>query len=70
MESPLGLAFVFLLLLLAMTFYLIRETVPEKRTLSPKPQTVKNMTWEQSFQSITPGFLIRAPVKDASGNVF
>ncbi len=79
MESPLGLAFVFFLLLLLVVLFLIREVIPSRRTLNVVDKHIveshEYMTWDKAFQAITPGFMIRAPaassppVHDASGNI-
>jgi hypothetical protein len=74
MESPLAFAFVFLLILLLVVLYLVRETVPAKRTLGISKEDSGITSWESSFMAITPSFVLtpqatlRAPVKDVSGN--
>ena len=84
MESTLGLAFIFLLVLFAVVIYLIRETVPVKRTLGVNPEQKQGdfVTWESPFHSITPNFVLTpgvlqsirtsaaTPILDASGNKF
>lgn len=76
MESPLIVAFLSLLVLFAVVVYLIRETVPPKRTLNVvmKEQEVSSpfMLWDSAFAPITP-ILLSAPeatmkIQDISGN--
>ncbi len=81
MESTLGLAFIFLLVLFGVVLYLVRETVPPVRTIGSEQKEIMNASWETSFHSITPNFVltpgalqsIRAPaakpIRDASGNI-
>jgi len=60
MESPLAFAFIFLLVLFAVVIYLIRETVPAKRTINvnSEQKEVLQASWESSFVSITPNFVL------------